>query len=88
MSYVIVCKPRIEPVSTVISDFPVEIKDMLEDYQDIVVDELPNELPPESSISHHIDMIPGSSLPNKVSYRMTLTYKETSFPIVQVVFVS
>ena len=86
VSYAIVWKPRIEPISTVISDFPVEIKDMLEDYQDIVVDDLPNELPSERSISHHIDPIPGAGLWNKVIYRMTPTYKETSFPIVQVVF--
>ena len=61
---------------------------MLQDYQDIVVDDLPNELPPERSIGHHIYLIPGEILPSKVAYRMTSTYKETSFPIVQVVFVS
>ena len=61
---------------------------MLEDYQDIVVDGLPNEFPPEISISHHVDLIPRASLPNKATYRMAPTYKETSFSIVQVVFVS
>jgi hypothetical protein len=38
---------------------------------DIVVDELPNSLPPIRSISHHIDLIPGASLPNKEAYRLT-----------------
>jgi hypothetical protein len=38
---------------------------------DIVVDELPNSLPPMRSISHHIDLIPRESLPNKVAYRLT-----------------
>ena len=71
VSYVIVCKPRIELVSIVISYSSVEIKDMLEDYQDIVVYDLPNELPSERSISHHIDLIPRASLPNKDAYRMT-----------------
>ena len=71
VSYVIICKPKIEPISTAISYFLVEIKDMLEDYQDIVVDDLPNELPSERSISHHIDLIPRASLPNKDAYRMT-----------------
>ena len=36
-----------------------------------MVDELPNSLPPIRSISHHIDLIPGESLPNKAMYRLT-----------------
>jgi hypothetical protein len=36
-----------------------------------VVDELPNSLPPIKSINHHIDLILGASLPNKVAYRLT-----------------
>jgi hypothetical protein len=35
------------------------------------VDELPNSLPPIRSSSHHIDLIPGASLPNKAAYRLT-----------------
>ena len=65
------CKPRSKSVDTIISDLPKEIKDMLGDYQDIIVDDLPDALPPKRSISHHIDLIPGASLPNKVAYRMT-----------------
>jgi hypothetical protein len=37
----------------------------------IVVDDFPNELPPIRSTIHHIDLIPASSLTNKVAYRMT-----------------
>jgi hypothetical protein len=44
---------------------------MLENFADIVVDELPNSLPPIRSIIHHIDLIPGASLPNKEAYRLT-----------------
>ena len=40
-------------------------------YHDIVVDDFPNDLPPKRSISHHIDMILGASLPNKAAYQMT-----------------
>ena len=44
---------------------------MLSEYRDIVVDDLPNELPPRRNISHRIDFILGASLPNKVAYRLT-----------------
>eukprot|EP00253_Pinus_taeda_P032747 PITA_32747 len=44
---------------------------MLEEFTDIVVDDLPDKLPPKMSISHHIDFIPGASLPNKAAYRMS-----------------
>ena len=35
------------------------------------MDELPHSLPPIRSISHHIDLISGASLPNKEAYRLT-----------------
>jgi hypothetical protein len=44
---------------------------LLDNFVDIVVDELPNSLPPIKSISHHIDLIPKASLQNKVAYRLT-----------------
>lgn len=71
VSYAIVCKPISQSANTIISDLPKEIKEMLGDYQDIIVDNLSDALPPKRSINHHIDLIPGESLPNKVSYRMT-----------------
>jgi hypothetical protein len=42
----------------------------------MVVYELPNSLPPIISINHHIDMIPGTSIPNKAAYRLTLRENE------------
>ena len=44
---------------------------MLSDYNDIIVDDLPNDLPPVRSIGHHIDLILGATFPNKATYRMT-----------------
>ena len=57
-------------MNTNITDLPEEVHEMLSEFSDIVVDDLPNELPPKRDISHHIDFIPGS-LPNKQAYRLT-----------------
>jgi hypothetical protein len=43
----------------------------MDNFVDIVVDELPNSLPPIKIISHNIDLIPGASLPNKATYVLT-----------------
>lgn len=44
---------------------------MLHEFSDIVVDDLPDKLPPKRSINNHIDFIPRASLPNKDAYRMS-----------------
>jgi hypothetical protein len=71
MQFVVVRKPRVILTSTKIDDLPEEIQELLENFADIVVDDLPCSLPPIRSISHHIDLIPGASLPNKAAYRLT-----------------
>jgi hypothetical protein len=48
-------------------DLPEEIQELLENFADIVVDNLPCSLPPIRSIIHHIDLIPGASFPNKAT---------------------
>ena len=65
MNYVVLCKPRVVTVKTNAIYLPEEIHEMLSEYRDIVVDDLPNELPPKRDISHHIDFIPRSSLPTR-----------------------
>jgi hypothetical protein len=67
----VVKKPRIVLTSTRVDDLPEEVQKLLEEFADIVVDELPRSLPLMRSVSHHIDFIPGSSLPNKTAYRLT-----------------
>jgi hypothetical protein len=68
--FIVVGKPKIVSTSTSIDDLLEEIQESLGEFVDIVVDELPCSLPPIRSISHHIDIIPRSSLPNKESYRL------------------
>eukprot|EP00253_Pinus_taeda_P036723 PITA_36723 len=72
VTFVVICKPKVIMISTKVYDLPIEIQEMLEKYCDIIVDNFPNELPPIGRISHHIDLILGTSLPNKAAYRMTL----------------
>jgi hypothetical protein len=69
--FFVVRKPRIVLTSTRVDDLPREIQELLEEFADIVVDELPRSFPPMRSVSHHIDLIPGASLPNKAAYRLT-----------------
>ena len=55
---------------------PEEIVELLNEYKDIDAEDIPNGLPPVRSISHCMDLIPGSSLPNKAPYRLTLIENE------------
>jgi hypothetical protein len=68
MQFAMVRKPRVVLTSTSMDDLPKEIRELLDNFADIVVDELCNSLPPVGSINHHIDLIPGASLPNKATY--------------------
>ena len=71
VSFSIICKPNVVVTKNDISDLPLEIQDMLSEYGDIIVDDFPSELPPIRKINHHMDLIPWTSLRNKVSYRRT-----------------
>jgi len=64
-------KPKVIFTNINMNDIPKKIKNMLNEFIDIVVDEFLNKFPPIRSINHHIDLIPGASLPNKATYRMT-----------------
>jgi len=71
VSFALVCKPKVIITSTKVYDLPIEIQEMLDNYCDIIVDDLLDELPPIRKSSHHIDLIPRENLPNKAAYRMT-----------------
>jgi hypothetical protein len=69
--FIVVRKPRIFLTSTRVDDLLEEIQELLEEFADIIVDELPCSFPLIRSVSHHIDLILGASLPNKAAYRLT-----------------
>ena len=68
LHFSLVGKPKVILNSTNLDDFPTEVRVFLDEYVDIIVDELPNYLPPIRSISHHIELIHGASLPNKAAH--------------------
>jgi hypothetical protein len=68
--FIMVRKLKIVLTSTRMDNLPEEIQKLLEEFADIVVDELPCSLLPIRSISHHIDLIPGAILPNKEAYHL------------------
>jgi hypothetical protein len=74
--FIVVRKLKIVLTSTRVDDLPEEVQEQLEEFTDIVVDELPRSLLPIRSVSHHIDLILGASFPNKSSYRLTLQENE------------
>eukprot|EP00253_Pinus_taeda_P001950 PITA_01950 len=71
INFAVIRRPKAVVLHTQISDLPEEVQRLLQDFGDIVVDDLPDELPPRRGISHCIDFIPVASLPNKAAYRMS-----------------
>jgi hypothetical protein len=49
---------------------PQAIKGLLEEFSDVFLKELPKKLPPFHDIQHQIDLVPGSTLPNRPHYYM------------------
>jgi hypothetical protein len=64
IQFVVERYPRVILTNTYVEDLHEEIQELLENIVDIVVDESPHSFPPIRSISHHIDLILGASLPN------------------------
>ena len=76
VNYVVMRRTKIVLFHIEMFELPTEIQEMLQEFKDIVVDELLDKLPTNRSISPHINFIPRASLPNKVADRMSLKDNE------------
>ncbi|XP_042432727.1 uncharacterized protein LOC122019314 [Zingiber officinale] len=48
----------------------LQVQPLLQEFTDVVPEEIPPGLPPMRNIQHCIDLIPGASIPNNAAYRM------------------
>ena len=51
------------------TSLPSVVSNVLQDFIDVFLEEVPAGLPPLRGIEHQIDLIPGASLPNRPPYR-------------------
>ncbi|CAA7397223.1 unnamed protein product [Spirodela intermedia] len=65
------------PTATTPSSNPPKLEDIMMEYGDIFLEELPNKLPPIHHIQHTIDLVPRATFPNMPHYHMEPSrYKE------------
>ena len=47
----------------------MSISSLLQDYNDVLIEDIASGLPPIRGIEHQIDFVPGAVIPNRPSYR-------------------
>uniref|UniRef100_A0A151UI81 Transposon Ty3-I Gag-Pol polyprotein n=1 Tax=Cajanus cajan TaxID=3821 RepID=A0A151UI81_CAJCA len=70
-SYILMCRGTLTCTATNLleTSLPLEIKNLLIEFDDVFPSEGPMGHPPFRGIEHQIDFVPGASLPNRPTYR-------------------
>jgi hypothetical protein len=69
VSYALICKDALISLHDIQQSLSPIVADILQEYADVFPSEVPAGLPPLRGIEHQIDLIPGTSLPNRALYR-------------------
>src|SRR4051812_6240814 len=64
---------RPSSATNTLTNIPLSLMSLLQEFGDVFPDELPPGLPPLRGIEHRIDLIPGTPLPNRAAYRTNPT---------------
>jgi hypothetical protein len=68
MFFVLQYKENFLSTNDLSSTLPSVVFNVLQEYEDVFLDEVPSGLPPKRGIEHQIDLVPGASLPNRAAY--------------------
>jgi hypothetical protein len=66
--HALVCRQVLFSLEDITTPLPHTITNLLQEFNDVFPAEIPLELPPLRGIEHQIDLILGSSLPNRAAY--------------------
>jgi hypothetical protein len=66
---VLMYKEALLCTNDLVGALPSDIVSLLQEFEDVLPEEVPHGLPPIRGIEHQIDFIPGASIPNRPAYR-------------------
>jgi len=67
--FILYCKEALTVTGSELESLPNGVKIILKEFDDIFSREVRSGLPPLRGIKHQIDLVPGTSLPNRLAYR-------------------
>ena len=69
--YLLLSKETSLSIATIptLETIPQKVQELLQEFVDVFPKEIPLGLPPFRGIKHQIDLVPGTSLPNRLAYR-------------------
>jgi hypothetical protein len=70
--HTLVCRQALFSLEDITTPFSRAITNLLQEFKDVFPAKIPLGLPPLRGIEHQIDLISGTSLPNRAAYRTNL----------------